>query len=79
MNQLIQIIISIILGQFYGLIFKYISKSMLLTCIITFILTISYIYLIFLLNMVTIDYILKISIISGFILSLKVSNLTKRM
>ena len=79
MNQLIQIIISIILGQFYGLIFKYISKSMLLTCIITFILTISYIYLIFLLNMGTINYILKISIISGFILSLKVSNLTKRM
>ena len=79
MNQLIQIIISIILGQFYGLIFKYISKSMLLTCIITFILTISYIYLIFLLNMGTINYILKISIISRFILSLKVSNLTKRM
>ena len=79
MNQLIQIIVSLILGLFYGLIFKYISKSMLLTCIITFILTISYIYIIFLLNMGTINYILKISIISGFILSLKMSNLTKRM
>lgn len=79
MNQLFQIIISLLIGIFYGFIFKYISKSMLITCIITFTVTIGYIYIIFLLNMGTINYILKLSIISGFILYTKVSNLIKKV
>ncbi len=79
MSQLFQILISVTLGFIYGLIFKYISKSMFLTCLITITLTIGYIYLMFNLNLGIINYILKISIIAGFILFTKVSNFKKRM
>ena len=79
MSQLFQILISISLGFLYGLIFKYISKSKFLTCIITISLTIGYIYLMYNLNLGIINYILKISIIVGFILSTKVSTNKKRV
>ena len=60
-------------------IFKYISKSLLLTTIITTILTVSYIALMYLLNQGIINYILKICIILGFIISLKVSKIKKKV
>ena len=79
MNQLFQIIISLLLRVLYGFLFKYISKSMVVTCLITILLTIGYIYLMFYLNLGIINYILKINIIIGFILFLKVSNLKKKL
>lgn len=79
MSQFFQILISLTFGFIYGFIFKYISKSMLFTCLITIALTIGYIYLIFNLNLGIINYILKLSIIAGFILFTKVSNYKKRM
>ncbi len=79
MNQFLQIVVSLILGFLYGLIFKFISKSMFITSIVTILLTIGYIYIMFYLNLGIVNYILKLSIILGFILSLKVSNLSKKV
>ena len=79
MIQLFQITISLTLGFFYGFIFKHISKSMLITCLITILLTVGYIYLMFYINLGVINYILKICIVVGFILSIKVSNLKKKV
>ena len=79
MNQLIQIIISILYGFIYGIIFKFISKKLMLTTIITAILTVSYIVIMYFLNFGIINYILKISIIIGFIFYTKVSKLKKKM
>ncbi len=79
MNQFLQIVVSLILGFLYGLIFKFITKSMFITSIVTILLTIGYIYIMFYLNLGIVNYILKLSIILGFILSLKVSNLSKKV
>lgn len=79
MNQFLQILVSLILGFLYGLIFKFISKSMFITSIVTILLTIGYVYIMFYLNLGIVNYILKLSIILGFILSLKVSNLSKKV
>ena len=79
MNQFLQILVSLILGFLYGLIFKFISKSMFITSIFTILLTIGYVYIMFYLNLGIVNYILKLSIILGFILSLKVSNLSKKV
>ena len=68
MKQLIQILISILYGFLYGFLYKYISHKLLITTIITMIITISYIALMYYLNNGIINYILKISIIIGFLI-----------
>ena len=79
MNQLFQIIISITLGFIYGLIFQKLNKNHLITLIITLLLTIFYITIIYYLNNGIINYILKISIISGFIIQKKCKNFKESM
>ena len=79
MSQLIQILISILYGFIYGFIFKLISKKLFITAIVTTIITISYVALMYYINLGIINYILKLSIILGFIIFLKVSNLKKKV
>lgn len=79
MNQLIQIIISIIIGIIYGIIFTVSKNKKLFTLVCTIIITTLYIYLIYLLNNGTINYILKINLILGFLIYNYVSNLTKKV
>jgi hypothetical protein len=68
MNQLFQIIISIFVGFLYAFIFKLINKKLLLTTVITTILTVGYVILMYYINLGVINYILKLSIILGFII-----------
>ena len=79
MNQLIQILVSVLFGFLYGVIFKWISKKLFLTSIVTTVLTICYVAIMYFLNHGIINYILKISIIIGFILYLNLSKINKKV
>lgn len=78
MNQLIQILLSVFWGFVYGMVFKLISKRLLLVLLFSTFITIIYVLLMYYLNNGIINYILKISIILGFIINYKVSNLRKK-
>lgn len=79
MKQLLLIIISIIYGFVFSFIFKYLKKSFFLSLLQSVIFTSLYIYLMYILNSGTINYILKMSIIIGFLLYLKMSNIHKKV
>lgn len=75
MKQLFLIIISFIFGYFYLYISKLNNFKMLITTVMY---TILYIYIIYLLNDGTINYILKISLILGYLLNNKCKILPKK-
>ena len=75
MKQLFLILISFIFGYFYLYISKLNNFKMLITTVMY---TILYIYIIYLLNDGTINYILKISLILGYLLNNKCKILTKK-
>ena len=75
MKQLLLILISFIFGYFYLYISKLNNFKMLITTVIY---TILYIYIIYLLNDGTINYILKISLILGYLLNNKCKILPKK-
>ena len=75
MKQLFLILISFIFGYFYLYISKLNNFKMLITTVIN---TILYIYIIYLLNDGTINYILKISLILGYLLNNKCKILPKK-
>lgn len=75
MKQLFLILISFIFGYFYLYISKLNNFKMLITTVIY---TILYIYIIYLLNDGTINYILKISLILGYLLNNKCKILPKK-
>ncbi len=75
MKQLFLILISFIFGYFYLYISKLNNFKMLITTVIH---TILYIYIIYLLNDGTINYILKISLILGYLLNNKCKILPKK-
>lgn len=75
MKQLILILISFIFGYFYLYISKLNNFKMLITTVIY---TILYIYIIYLLNDGTINYILKISLILGYLFNNKCKILSKK-
>ncbi len=79
MKELLLIIISIIYGFTFSFIFRYLKTSLLLSLLQSITFTSTYIYIMYILNNGIINYILKISIIIGFVLYLKVSNLPKKM
>lgn len=78
MRQAIQIIISLLLGFAFGILFKKVSNSLLLTLVLSTVFSIMYIILMYFINNGNINYILKISIVLGFIINYKVSNLRKK-
>ena len=75
MKQLLLILISFIFGYFYLYISKLNNFKMLITTVMY---TILYIYIIYLLNDGTINYILKISLIFGYLLNNKCKILPKK-
>ncbi len=75
MKQLLLILISFIFGYFYLYISKLNNFKMLITTVMY---TILYIYIIYLLNDGTINYILKISLILGYLLNNKCKILPKK-
>lgn len=75
MKQLILILISFIFGYFYLYISKLNNFKMLIATVIY---TILYIYIIYLLNDGTINYILKISLILGYLFNNKCKILSKK-
>lgn len=75
MKQLLLILISFIFGYFYLYISKLNNFKMLITTVIY---TILYIYIIYLLNDGNINYILKISLILGYLLNNKCKILPKK-
>lgn len=75
MKQLFLILISFIFGYFYLYISKLNNFKMLMTTVMY---TILYIYIIYLLNDGTINYILKISLILGYLLNNKCKILPKK-
>ena len=75
MKQLFLILISFIFGYFYLYISKLNNFKMLITTVMY---TILYIYIIYLLNDGTINYILKISLILGYLLNNKCKILLKK-
>ena len=75
MKQLFLILISFIFGYFYLYISKLNNFKMLITTVMY---TILYIYIIYLLNDGTINYILKISLILGYLLNNKCKILPKK-
>ena len=75
MKQLFLILISFIFGYFYLYISKLNNFKMLITTVMY---TILYIYIIYLLNDGTINYILKISLILGYLLNNKCKMLPKK-
>ena len=75
MKQLFLILISFIFGYFYLYISKLNNFKMLITTVMY---TILYIYIIYLLNDGTINYILKISLILGYLLNNKCKILAKK-
>lgn len=75
MKQLLLILISFVFGYFYLYISKLNNFKMLITTVIY---TILYIYIIYLLNDGTINYILKISLILGYLLNNKCKILPKK-
>lgn len=75
MKQLILILISFIFGYFYLYISKLNNFKILITTVIY---TILYIYIIYLLNDGTINYILKISLILGYLFNNKCKILSKK-
>lgn len=75
MKQLFLILISFIFGYFYLYISKLNNFKMLITTVIY---TILYIYIIYLLNDGNINYILKISLILGYLLNNKCKILPKK-
>ena len=75
MKQLFLILISFIFGYFYLYISKLNNFKMLITTVMY---TILYIYIIYLLNDRTINYILKISLILGYLLNNKCKILPKK-
>lgn len=78
MNQLLLILISIIYGFISAYIFSKINKYHILILLSLFILTIIYIYIIYLLNNGSINYILKINIILGWYLYYKSVKFNKK-
>lgn len=75
MKQLFLILISFIFGYFYLYISKLNNFKMLITTVMY---TILYIYIIYLLNDGTINYILKLSLILGYLLNNKCKILPKK-
>lgn len=75
MKQLVLILTSFIFGYFYLYISKLNNFKMLITTVMY---TILYIYIIYLLNDGTINYILKISLILGYLLNNKCKILPKK-
>ena len=75
MKQLFLILISFIFGYFYLYISKLNNFKILITTVMY---TILYIYIIYLLNDGTINYILKISLILGYLLNNKCKILPKK-
>lgn len=75
MKQLLLILTSFIFGYFYLYISKLNNFKMLITTVMY---TILYIYIIYLLNDGTINYILKISLILGYLLNNKCKILPKK-
>lgn len=75
MKQLFLILISFIFGYFYLYISKLNNFKMLITTVMY---TILYIYIIYLLNDGNINYILKISLILGYLLNNKCKILPKK-
>lgn len=75
MKQLLLILTSFLFGYFYLYISKLNNFKMLITTVMY---TILYIYIIYLLNDGTINYILKISLILGYLLNNKCKILPKK-
>lgn len=85
MKQFILLIISFCYGSLFGLLYSFIFKKinyekylfLILKMMFFIIITLMYIYLIYILNQGTIHLYMKLLLILGFILMIKVSNICK--
>ena len=79
MKQFLLIILSIFFGFVFSIIFKLTKNKYLITLLISIMFTLIYLFIMYIFNDGIINFTLKLSIIFGYILYLKLSNMYQVM